>query len=105
MRTFSAWVVELARNIPPGKVTTYGRIARAAGGGGMAAQSITAILSKAYKNGITDIPWHRIVYADGRVWTSARTKRERLRLYQKEGIEIDARGRVKNFRDVLVEFR
>ncbi len=104
MKTFSEWVVELAREIPKGRVTTYGRIAKAAGGGGMAAQSITSILGKAYRNGITDIPWHRIVYADGRIWITARHKKERMRLYKKEGIEVDKRGRIKDFQDRLHEF-
>ena len=46
MKTFSERVVELALSIPKGKVTTYGAIARAAGAGPMAAQSITSILGK-----------------------------------------------------------
>ena len=83
MNTFSEWVIELAREIPPGRVTTYGRIARAAGpstssgssSGGMAAQSITGILGKAWKQGVRDIPWHRIVYADGRIWIDSRTRK------------------------------
>lgn len=104
MKTFSKRVVELVQQIPPGKVTTYGRIARAAGGGGMAAQSITNILGKAYTQGVTDIPWHRIVYADGRIWINERQRKERMRLYRKEGIEIDARDRIKDFRDRLYEF-
>lgn len=47
----------------------------------MASQSITAILSKAYDNGERSIPFHRIVYADGRVWIDKAHRAERLRLY------------------------
>ncbi len=32
--TFTDRVIKIALSIPPGKVTTYGRIARAAGSGG-----------------------------------------------------------------------
>lgn len=46
MKTFSQRVVEAALLIPKGKVTTYGAIAKACGGGGQAARSITAILGK-----------------------------------------------------------
>jgi hypothetical protein len=28
----------------------------------------------------------------------------RMKLYKKEGIEIDAKGRIKNFQDILFEF-
>ena len=102
--TFSDRVLALALSIPPGRVTTYGRIARAAGGGAMASQSITNILGKAYNEGMKNIPFHRIVYADGRVWIDDAHRAERLKLYKKEGIELDEKDRVKNFRTVLFEF-
>ncbi len=65
LKTFSERVSKIALEIPKGRVTTYGAIARAAGAGPMAAQSITSILGKAYENGAKNIPFHRIVYADG----------------------------------------
>jgi methylated-DNA-protein-cysteine methyltransferase-like protein len=102
--SFSDRVVWLARKIPKGKVSTYGRIARAAGGGGMAAQSITSILSKAYDNGATDIPFHRIVYADGRIWVNEHYRKQRMKLYRQEGIEIDENDRITYFHDHLFEF-
>lgn len=102
--TFSDRVLKAALSIPKGKVTTYGRIARAAGGGAMASQSITTILGKAYEQGVKNIPFHKIVYADGRIWISPEYRKERMRLYKKEGIEIDENDRIKNFRDVLFEF-
>jgi methylated-DNA-protein-cysteine methyltransferase-like protein len=105
MKTFSERVVELALSIPKGRVTTYGAIARAAGAGPMAAQSITSILGKAYERGTKNIPWHRIVYADGRIWVNATYRKARMQLYRKEGIEIGKDDRIKNFRDKLFEFR
>ena len=101
---FSKRVVRVALEIPTGRVTTYGRIAKAAGGGGMAAQSITTILGKAHQEGETGIPFHRIVYADGRVWLSAEYETKRKALYKKEGIMLDKTGRVANFADLLWEF-
>jgi methylated-DNA-protein-cysteine methyltransferase related protein len=102
--TFSERVVAAALAIPPGKVATYGAISRAAGGGVMSSQSITGVLSKAYEAGQHDIPFHRIVYADGRIWIDAKHRAERMRLYRQEGIEIDSKGRIKNFQDHLFEF-
>lgn len=104
MKTFSERVVELALSIPKGRVTTYGRIAIAAGGGSMASQSITSILGKAWQAGEKKIPWHRIVYANGRVWLDQSHKKERLALYKKEKIELDKKGFIINFRDKLFEF-
>jgi alkylated DNA nucleotide flippase Atl1 len=102
--TFSERVVRCALSIPKGKVSTYGRIARAAGAGPMASQSITSILSKAYENGETRIPFHRIVYADGRIWVSAKYRAERLKRYKEEKIELDKNDRIVDFKDKLFEF-
>ena len=100
--TFSERVLKIALSIPPGKVTTYGRIARAAGAGPMASQSITGILGRAYDQGVKNIPWHRIVYAGGKIWIDAKHRTERMKLYKKEGIVIDAKDRIVNFEDVLL---
>ncbi len=104
MQTFSDRVLKIALSIPKGRVTTYGRIARAAGAGSIAAQSITTILGKAYDNGVKNIPFHRIVYADGHIWVSPSHRKERLALYKKEKIELDKNDKIKNFRDILIEF-
>jgi len=104
-KTFSEKVLELALSIPRGRVTTYGRIARAAGGGSMASQSITSILAKAYNEGEHPIPFHRIVYANGSIWIDERHKKERMRLYKKEGIEVDKKNRLKDFHKILHEFK
>lgn len=104
MKTFSERVVEIALSIPKGRVTTYSHLSRAAGGGTLGARSITSILSKAENGGVKNIPFHRIVYADGKIWISAKYWKERMLLYKKEGIEIDKKNKIKNFRDVLLEF-
>ena len=102
--TFSARVVKLALLVPRGKVTTYGALARTAGGGPMSAQSITGILGKAYKLGVKEIPFHRIVYSDGRVWLDQAHDKKRRELYKKEGIELDEKNRIVDFWDKLYEF-
>jgi methylated-DNA-protein-cysteine methyltransferase-like protein len=104
MQTFSERVVKIALGIPESRVTTYGRIARAAGAGPMASQSVTNILGKAYMKGVKNIPFHRIVYADGKVWLDTKYKKKRLALYKKEGIKLDKNNRIINFRDILLEF-
>ena len=105
MITFSQRVVKLALSIPKGRVTTYGRIAKAGGAGGMASQSITTILGKASQAGEKGIPFHRIVYADGKVWINDEYRAKRLKLYKKEGISVDKKDRIKDFRKILFEFK
>jgi methylated-DNA-protein-cysteine methyltransferase-like protein len=103
MTEFSEKVVRAAKSVPKGRVTTYGRIARACGGGTMASQSITSILAKAWDKGDKTIPFHRIVYADGRIWIDNKHRKERMALYKKEGIEVK-NDRIVNFHDILFEF-
>ncbi len=105
MKTFSQRVVELALMIPKGKVSTYGHIARAAGGGGQAARSVTAILGKAFHAGETRIPFHRIVYAGGKVWLDDTYRTKRLKLYKEEEIEVNRKGFIVNLNDKLFQFK
>lgn len=99
-KTFGERVVELALTIPKGRVTTYGDLARAAGGTPMTAQSVSGILSRAEDSGVKGIPWHRIVYSGGKVWLPSEHKEKRLALYKKEGIEINEKGSVIDFEDI-----
>ena len=102
MSPFSVIVYELALSIPESKVTTYGDLARAAGGGAMASRSISRILSKAPNQGV--VPWHRIVYAGGKVWLSGDNEKNRRALYKKEGIKVDEKGRIIDFEAVHYTF-
>ena len=95
---FSQRVWEIATAIPEGRVMTYSGLARAASGGPLAARSITNILSKAPNQ--SAIPYHRIVYADGRVWLSTAYEKKRRALYRREGIRINARGYIEDFEEV-----
>lgn len=103
--SFSERVIHAALSIPKGRVTTYGRIARACGAGPMASQSITAILGKAHSSGIKGIPFHRIVYANGTVWVSDEYSKKRFKLYKEEGLLVDAKGKIKNFDEIVFEFK
>jgi len=98
--SFSEKVVKAAQSIPAGRVATYGDLARACGAGLLASRSITGILSKAHKNGITDIPFHRIVYANGKVWINEKHRKKRMRLYEEEGILLDSRDQITNFDEI-----
>lgn len=100
--TFRQRVWELATSIPEGRVTTYGILAKTAGGGTMAALSITSILGKAPNQAA--IPYHRIVYADGKVWQSPKYDAKRRKLYKREGIKLSEKGKILNFDEVVYYF-
>lgn len=102
MNSFSQRVYELALDIPEGYVVTYGDLAKAAGGGSMASRSISSILSKAPNP--KAIPWHRIVYAGGKVWFSPEHEAKRRKLYKKEGIVINEKGQIKDFEEIRYQF-
>lgn len=99
---FSEKVIKLALAIPPGRVTTYGRLSKAAGSGNMASQSISGILGKAEAAGVKGIPWHRIVYSGGRIWVNDQQRAARMKLYKKEGIKIDDKDRVVDFDKIVI---
>lgn len=99
---FSQRVWELATSVPAGRVTTYGIIARTAGAGPMAARSITSILSKAPNQAA--IPYHRIVYASGKIWFTPERENERRELYANENIEVSPQGVIQNLEEVLYHF-
>jgi methylated-DNA-protein-cysteine methyltransferase related protein len=108
--THNVW--KLARSIPPGRVVTYGSLAVAAGGHPMMARMITTILSKVPDSDA--IPFHRIVYANGKVWLGRRSlgevgldpkyTKERLKLYKKEGIKLDKNNRIIDFEKLIYLF-
>jgi methylated-DNA-protein-cysteine methyltransferase-like protein len=100
---FSKKVLELALKIPPGRVTTYGYLAVFAGGHPMMAQMITHILSKSPD--ADKVPWHRIVYASGKVWLDPKYDKLRRELYKKEGIKLDNNNRIINFDKIFYDFK
>ena len=71
----------------------------------MASQSITAILGKAYEKGHKNIPFHRIVYANGKIWINGEYREKRLKLYKQEGIEVDKNNKIKNFEEKVFHFK
>jgi alkylated DNA nucleotide flippase Atl1 len=71
----------------------------------MASQSITGILAKAYNDGNKNIPFHRIVYANGKIWISDEYRTKRMKLYKEEGIKVDKNDKIVNFDEVVFEFR
>ncbi len=99
---FSKRVIELALSIPPGRVTTYGLLAVAAGGHPILAQMVTSILGKSEKR--DQVPWHRIVYSSGKIWTDPKVDKIRKKLYKAEGIKLDKDNKIIDFQKLVYTF-
>jgi len=84
-------VLRLVRRIPCGRLATYGQIAAMAGFPRRPRQ--VGMILKGLPEG-TDLPWHRVVNAQGYVpskgrWWGAMVQIQRLR---EEGIDVDDLG-------------
>lgn len=93
MQSFSSRVHAAVRRIPAGRVATYGQIAHAAGVSRAARQVGQALASLPDDS---DVPWHRIVNAQGRISPRRRPGADEFQrlLLEDEGVHFDADGRI-----------
>ncbi|MEZ4416811.1 MAG: MGMT family protein [Gemmatimonadota bacterium] len=87
-------IYRVVRAIPPGRVSTYGALARSAGLPGHARQVGYALAALPTDH---DVPWHRVVNARGEISKrSAGPLSERIQraLLNEEGVRFTAGGRI-----------
>ena len=84
-------IYAVVRRIPPGRVATYGQIARMAGLGGHA-----RMVGYALHACESELPWHRVINARGEISARADNYSEtaQYRLLSREGVDFDERGRI-----------
>ncbi len=102
--SFSERVYELLRQVPAGRVTTYGALARALGG--RAYRAVGQVLRKNPYAPL--VPCHRVVKSDGMIGGFGGERKgakveEKIRLLEKEGV-VFLNGRVLNFRKLFWDF-
>lgn len=95
---FYPLVWDVVRQVPPGKVTTYGRVAilipppahvapetyKAFG-----ARWVGAAMAACPE----DVPWQRVVNSEGKISQRSGAEQQR-RLLESEGVQFDAKGRI-----------
>jgi methylated-DNA-protein-cysteine methyltransferase related protein len=92
MQPFTEKVVEIIKNIPEGKVMTYGQIAKEAGSPRAARQVVRALHSMSRKYGL---PWHRVVNSKGQIaLQDDESYHEQLFSLESEGVEIGLGGKI-----------
>lgn len=93
MATFFDQVYLVVRQIPKGKVASYGQVA-AVLGAPRAARTVGWALASLRDEAESDVPWQRVVNSQGRI--SIRSLRhaatEQQSLLEAEGVEFDERG-------------
>jgi methylated-DNA-protein-cysteine methyltransferase-like protein len=85
-------IYEAVRRIPPGKVATYGQIAKIVG---RCTARMVGYAMAALPAG-SGVPWQRVINHKGEISTRSRGDGDlrQRRLLQKEGIRFDRTGRV-----------
>ncbi|MGM7701528.1 MGMT family protein [Pseudalkalibacillus sp. Hm43] len=92
MKPFTNEVINIIGDIPPGKVMTYGQIAKLAGSPRGARQVVRVLhtMSKAY-----ELPWHRVINAKGEISIQEETlARMQIEALEEEGVHVDSSNRV-----------
>ena len=93
MLGFFEQVYRIVRQVSPGKVTSYGAIARILGNS-RAARTVGWALHSLPEG--SDVPWHRVINSQGRISTSCREHdaRHQQALLEAEGIVFGEHGTV-----------
>ena len=84
-------IAAIIRMIPPGTVTSYGRVAALAGNARASRRVVWVLCSHAYG----ELPWHRVLNRDGQISLPRGSGFElQAALLGDEGVEVDQDGRV-----------
>lgn len=98
--TFYEKVYKVVRCIPPGKVSSYGRIAAMLGhpNAARAVGYALSALRRPHEDGYTsaNVPWQRVVNSQGRISIRHReaTANRQAEMLRSEGVKVDENGRI-----------
>jgi methylated-DNA-protein-cysteine methyltransferase related protein len=87
-------IYAMVRRIPPGKVTTYGRVAELVGG--CTARVVGYAMAALKQVSSPEVPWQRVINAQGKISVHGDgigTAMQRT-LLEEEGVVFDRNGRV-----------
>lgn len=84
-----AAIAEAVNSIPRGETRSYGAVARMAGLPGRA-RLVGTVLGQLHD----EVPWHRVINAQGKLSTTGEAAREQRARLLDEGVGIDPNGRV-----------
>lgn len=85
--SFEKRVLEITREIPRGRVSTYKEIAKKLGNRNLA----RAVGNALNKNPYSSVPCHRVICSDGRVGGYAKGTKKKISLLESEGVFVKYR--------------
>jgi methylated-DNA-protein-cysteine methyltransferase related protein len=86
MNSFTERAIEIIKNIPAGRVMTYGQIANLSGSPRAARQVVRILHSMSKKH---QLPWHRVINSKGEIGIQDdESFQEQVLSLQAEGVEI-----------------
>ncbi|QUG43326.1 MGMT family protein [Psychrobacillus sp. INOP01] len=92
MNPFTEKVIHIIKSIPPGKVMTYGQIAKVAGSPRGARQVVRVLHTMSSKY---NLPWHRVINVKGEiVIADEESAYSQKAMLEAEGVSFFADGRV-----------
>jgi deoxyribonuclease V len=93
------YTYDLVRQIPPGKVSTYGAVAKALGDI-VAARAVGRMMNQ--NPDADDMPCFKIVYSDGRLGGFGLGVKDKIRRLNQDSIHVK-NGKIVNFEDVFFD--
>ncbi|WP_372881259.1 MGMT family protein [Psychromonas sp.] len=99
MDKFAQALYTMLFHIPAGKLTTYGRLASAAGYPNHA-RHVGKILARLPTE--TKLPWFRVVNAQGSISLSGDSFQRQKLLLENEGFNVTEQGKIQDFRKYLI---
>ena len=96
-------VIRIVRQVPEGRVTTYGDVAGALGARNVARHVGWAL---AGVNAEDQVPWHRVVNSKGYLSLDLRSAQGVVQrtLLQAEGVKVDDKGKIVAFNSLRFQF-
>lgn len=92
MQKFTETVLQIIKDIPSGKVMTYGQVAAAAGSPRAARQVARFLHSMSSKH---QLPWHRVVNVKGEITLKQEdSKLAQREFLEAEGVNVDSNGKI-----------
>ena len=91
MTQFSENAIKIIGSIPAGRIASYGRVAEMAGNP-RGARQVSRLLHSS--SGKYQLPWHRVVSADGKISLTGEGGDIQRQLLEAEGIEIGLNGKI-----------
>jgi methylated-DNA-protein-cysteine methyltransferase-like protein len=89
--SFGLRVARIVKSIPPGRVASYGQVARLAGNPRGARLVVRVLVAMSEKHGL---PWHRVLSSQGRISLGGEGGSIQRQLLEQEGIRVGPGGEV-----------